>query len=81
MVRMQVQFTPEQAAGLRQRARRRGISISALVREAVDRELSRQLSQNEAWARFRSVVGSGHGGGGNVAADHDEYLDEAFADD
>lgn len=81
MVRMQIQFTPEQAAELRRRAGKRRISISALVREAVDRDLSRHLSHDEAWARLLSAVGSGHGGGGNVAEDHDEYLAEAYADD
>ena len=81
MVRMQIQFTPEQAAELRHRARKRSIAVSALVREAVDRELGRSLSHEEAWARLLSVVGSGHGGGGNVAEEHDAYLAEAYADD
>jgi post-segregation antitoxin (ccd killing protein) len=49
MVRMQIQFTEEQQAELRYQARKRGISISALVREAVDRELSRRESREEAW--------------------------------
>ena len=81
MVRMQIQFTPEQAAELRRRARRRGASISAVVREAVDRELRRDVSHEEAWARLLSTVGMAHGGGKSVAEKHDEYLADAYADD
>lgn len=81
MVRMQIQFTEEQQAELRRQARMRGISISALVREAVDRELSRDLTREEAWARLLSVVGTAHGGGENVAENHDDYLAEAYAEE
>jgi post-segregation antitoxin (ccd killing protein) len=80
MVRMQIQFTKEQQAELRHRARARGISISALVRRAVDRELSREESLDEAWARAMSVVGKYRGDGTNVAERHDEFLAEAFKD-
>jgi Arc/MetJ-type ribon-helix-helix transcriptional regulator len=81
MARMQIQFTEEQQAELRHQARKRGISISAFVREAVDRELGREESLDEAWARALSVVGSGRGDGTNVAERHDEFLAEAFAHD
>ena len=81
MVRMQIQFTEEQQAELRHQARKRGISISAFVREAVDRELGREEILDEAWARALSVVGSGRGDGTNVAERHDEFLAEAFAHD
>lgn len=81
MVRMQIQFTQEQQAELRHQARKRGISISALVREAVDRELSRGESHDEAWERALSVVGKYRGRPPHdVAENHDEYLAEAFKD-
>lgn len=81
MVRMQIQFTDEQQAELRYQARKRGMSISALVREAVDHELSRRESHAEAWARALSVIGSGRGGPPyNVAENHDEFLAEAYKD-
>lgn len=81
MVRMQIQFTEEQQAELRHQARRRGISISALVREAVDRELEGYESREEAWQRALAVIGTGHGGPPyNVAENHDEHLAEAFKD-
>ena len=82
MVRMQIQFTEEQQAELRYQARTRGVSISALVRNAVDRELSRGESHAEAWARALSVIGRYRGGPPyNVAENHDEHLAEAYADD
>lgn len=81
MVRMQIQFTEEQTAELRYRARKRGISIAALVREAVDLELSRRETHAEAWARALSAIGSGRGGPPyNVGENHDEHLAEAYAD-
>jgi post-segregation antitoxin (ccd killing protein) len=81
MVRMQIQFTEEQQAELRYQARQRGISISALVREAVDRELSRRESQDEAWERALAAIGKYRGGPPyNVAENHDEHLAEAYKD-
>lgn len=81
MVRMQVQFTEEQQAELRYQARKRGISISALVREAVDRELSRRETRAEAWARALAAIGSGHSGRHDIAERHDDYLAEAYRDE
>jgi post-segregation antitoxin (ccd killing protein) len=81
MVRMQIQFTEEQQAELRYQARKRGISISALVREAVDRELSHRESHAEAWARALAAIGSGHGDGSNVSEFHDDYLADAYSGD
>jgi hypothetical protein len=81
MVRMQIQFTEEQQAELRRQARMRGISISALVREAVDRELALRGSRDEAWNRALSVIGKYRGGPPyNVGENHDEHLAEAFKD-
>ncbi len=81
MVRMQIQFTEEQTAELRYRARKRGISIAAIVREAVNRELSRRETHAEAWARALSVIGSGRGGPPyNVGENHDEHLADAYTD-
>jgi hypothetical protein len=81
MVRMQIQFTEEQTAELRYQARRRGVSIAAFVRKAVDRELSHRESHAEAWARALAAVGAGRGDGTNVGERHDEFLTEAFAHD
>ena len=78
---MQIQFTDEQQAELRYQARVRGVSISALVREAVDRELSRRTKADEEWERMLAAVGSFHGDGSNVSEHHDDYLADAYAKD
>jgi hypothetical protein len=41
MVKFNLFMTPEQIERLRYQARRRGVSVSAIVREAVDAEISR----------------------------------------
>ncbi len=81
MIRMQIQFTEEQAAELRRRARAGGTSISALVRGAVDNELAQRTSMDDAWERALAAIGSGHGDGSNVSEYHDDYLADAYAED
>jgi hypothetical protein len=78
---MQIQFTEEQQAELRYQARKRGISISALVREAVDHELSRRESHAEAWERMMSIAGKYRSDPPHdIAENHDEYLADAYKD-
>jgi post-segregation antitoxin (ccd killing protein) len=81
MVRMQIQFTDEQQAELRYQARKRGVSISAVVREAVDRELMQHPRADDAWERMLAAVGSFRGDGANVSEYHDDYLADAYAED
>jgi len=81
MIRVQIQFTTEQSDELRRQARMCGVSVSALVREAVDRELQRRETREEAWARALAAIGSFSGDGSSVAENHDEYLAEAYAAD
>ena len=81
MIRTQIQFTEQQLTELRRLARDRESSVAAVVRDAVDRELARRESLDDAWKRALAAVGSYSGGGGNVAEDHDEYLADAYASD
>ncbi|MCZ7588067.1 MAG: hypothetical protein M5U27_04235 [Gaiella sp.] len=78
MVRMQIQFTEEQASELRRQAAARRVSIAAVVRDAVDRELDREGTRREAWERALSAIGKYRGDGANVSVEHDKYLDEAW---
>ena len=84
MVRMQIQFTPEQASEPSRRARAQQMSIAAYVRRAVDATLAteeRQPTREELWKRSLAVVGKYRDPSGeNVAEDHDRYLDEAYGD-
>lgn len=75
MIRRQVQLTDKQDAALRRLARRRRVSVAAVVREAVDR-ISRD--DDAAWRRAFAVVGKYRSSGGNVAEEHDRYLAEIY---
>jgi hypothetical protein len=79
MVRTQIQLTEEQVARLRRLALSRGLSIAALIREAVDR-LEEDAEGDARWRRSLSVVGKYRGGSENVAEDHDEFLVDAYVD-
>lgn len=78
MVRTQVQLTDGQVERLRRLSAETGKSISALVREAVDRLPSSEL--DEQWERAWSVVGKYASGVGDIAVNHDKYLDEIYGD-
>lgn len=83
MVRMQVQFTEEEASALRHEAARRRLSISAVVREAVDERLSRsrtQPSRDELVRRSLAAIGRFHSGTGDVSTRHDEYFADSILD-
>jgi len=81
MVRMQVQFTEEQSRQLRRIAHSKGVSVAAVVREAVDAALTGRDERREAWERALAVMGTFSSGGGDVAKDHDEWFAEAVEAD
>ena len=81
MVRMQVQFTEDQSRQLRRVARSKGVSVAAIVREAVDAALSGRDERREAWEQALAVMGMFSSGGGDVAKDHDEWFAEAVEAD
>jgi hypothetical protein len=79
MIRTQISLPEEQMARLREAAERRGTSIAAVVREAVDKELASDPQDREVlWERALQAVGRFRGDGAPVAENHDEYLDEIF---
>ncbi len=80
MVRMQIQFTGEQARALRQRAASNGQSVAAVVRDAVDRSLAerREPDRDELLQRARAAFGSFRSGLPDLAENHDHYLAEDF---
>jgi hypothetical protein len=81
MVRTQVYLSEEQHEALRQAARRNGVSMTAELRNLIDRHLLARgadpLLAREAWFDF---VGVGESGAADVAEQHDEYLARAFRD-
>lgn len=79
VVRTQIQLTERQARELRNLAAVEGVSMAALIRKAVDQLLEDQ-GLDARWERALAVVGKYHGGPGNVAEEHDRYLEEAYLD-
>jgi hypothetical protein len=75
MIRTQISLTEAQMRRLRAEARRRHVSIAALLREAVDAvvpdEAAERKRRMEALLAAAGSVGSGTG---TVARDHDEVL-------
>jgi hypothetical protein len=78
MERTQISLEPEQAARLRRLAEERGVSMAHLIREAVDAAYGADApdSREARWARAMSAVGCASSGLGDMAEDHDRYLDE-----
>jgi len=77
MMRIQIQLERQQHRRLRKRARELGVSISELVRRAIDAEQPADDSE-ELVRRALAVVGKYEDPqGGNIAARHDSALTEA----
>jgi hypothetical protein len=80
VVRTQIQLTEAQAAGLKRAAAERGVSMAALIREAVDGLVSGP-DPADTRRRARAAIGAFSSGLGGAAANHEEYLAQAIADD
>lgn len=82
MIRMQIQFTEQQARTLRRVAARQGISQSEVVRQALDAQLGARSEPDRATLRIRaqSAVGAFPGAETDVAGRHDDYLADSIAD-
>lgn len=84
MERKQIQFTRQQLSALRREARRRHVSESAVVRDAVDAWLRThdQAARQERFARALSAIGAfSSGGGRNIAVEHDRELGDIYYED
>ena len=81
MERTQISLDPEQADRLRRLAQERGVSMAHLIREAVDTVYGGVVappSHGERLERALAAVGCASSGLGDLAANHDAYLDEAY---
>jgi hypothetical protein len=80
MVRMQIQFTDEQAQALKRAAAERKVSVAALAREAVDRLLieTGDTTSDEARAAALAIMGKFESDRSDVARNHDRYLAEIY---
>ena len=77
MIRTQIQLTEEQAARLKLVAGERGISMAALIREAVEAVVIGS-ERERRWQRARESVGAFSSGRRDIAGDHDRELAEIY---
>lgn len=79
MVRTQVYFSEEQHRALRRAAKREGISMTALLRRMIERELlGRAAKPDYSKDAIMAFVGLGSAEPADISERHDEALDEAF---
>jgi hypothetical protein len=80
MKRTQVQLTEEQLQALRKAAADRSVSVSEVVRQAIDVwvQADRRPPRDELKRRALAAAGRFASGRSDVAARHDDYLAEAF---
>jgi hypothetical protein len=75
MIRTQVSLTEEQMRRLRSEARRRHVSLAAVIRDAVDRVVpDDEARRRERVDTLMTAAGSAASGTGSVAHEHDEAL-------
>lgn len=75
---VQVYLRPEQLEALRYQARRRNVTVAALVRQGVDRILAEvPPEQDSLW----DIVGMVKAGPSHVSEKHDEYLAQMTCDE
>lgn len=74
MQRTQISLEPEQHRRLGAEARRRGISLAALIRSLIDEHLEADEPSPED--PLDSITGIGRGGGASIGRDHNQHLYE-----
>jgi len=78
MVRTQIQLTEAQARKAKDLARKRGVSMAEVIRQAIDAAARDDQQPDAARKRAANVVGCVQSGLGDLSTNHDAYLDEAF---
>jgi predicted DNA-binding protein len=78
MVRTQIQLTDEQAERLKRIAAARGMSLAAVIREAVDAVVQDGDADAARPERALAVVGRFGSGRHDVSTEHDRELADAF---
>ncbi|MPZ52229.1 MAG: ribbon-helix-helix protein, CopG family [Acidimicrobiia bacterium] len=76
MIRTQISLTEAQIEAARREAERRGVSLAALIREALQHELEGGDTQR-VLERARHAIGGFQSGTSNTSRDHDEVLAES----
>ncbi len=79
MIRTQIQLTERQAHALRRKAALEGVSMAAIIREAVDRAVVED-DQDVRWERAMRAFGAFTADASDIAENHDHYLDAAYGE-
>ncbi len=82
MVRTQIQFTEDQLSALKSRASQERISVSELVRRAVDGWSAEATEPSQVERKQRALAAAGRFASGchDVASEHDRHLTDAFGE-
>ena len=82
MVRTQIRLSEKQDAALRRIAAKQGLSKAELIRRSVERLIlsNTELDDGARWVRALDAAGCVRSGLGDLAANHDRYLAEAYAE-
>ena len=78
MLRTQVRLPPEWVASLDRVAARRGMSRSALIREAAWQLVVDETPEEDS---ILGIIGMAHGGRADVSERHDDYLVQDMLDE
>lgn len=79
VIRTQVSLTEEQMRRLRREARRRHVSLAAVVREAIDRTVpDEDAARSDRVEALLGAAGAAASGTGTVAREHDALLAERW---
>jgi len=76
--RTQISLSEEQARRLRGLAQRRGTSMAALIRDAVDRAYPPPDRADDRWDQALAAVGGFRSGKTDAGVEHDRELADAF---
>jgi len=82
VIRTQIQLTPQQVDELKRAAAERGVSMAAVIREAIDQYVHHRArpSVEELKERAISAAGCAHSVTGDVSQRHDDYFADVGRD-
>ena len=73
MIRTQISLSQDQMDRAREEARRRGMSVAAVLRDALERVLA-EADEDKVREQARTAVGGFRSGRRTTSADHDDAL-------
>jgi hypothetical protein len=82
LVKTQVYLEAEQRKVLKELAKRRHVSLSGLIREAMEQYISiHKIASGRTPRKRPSFIGIGSSGLTDVSINHDKYIGEAIAEE